>query len=238
MAQSKQKNVLSKRAEESFIQAGRRVLLNGGYPNPERVGCPGSEVLKAIAFRKMPLKDAVDYVDHMGYCSPCFAEYTAFREQLKRRKALELTLGSLALLVMIGGGIWLWKAHRLPGIGGKPNVPTVAMYRPFFLDLRNWIVFRGEQPPGAHRGPIQLPRERLGMTIWLPVGSEAGNYAVQVSTELGKTLVAATGPAVIRRDGVTALKVKLDISKLNPGSYVLSIGQPGAAANGFPLLVK
>jgi hypothetical protein len=238
MAQPKQKNVLSKRAEERFIQAGRRVLLDGGYPNPERVGCPGSEVLKAIAFRKIPLKDVIDYVDHMGYCSPCFAEYTAFREQLKRRKALELTLGSLTLLAMIGGGVWLWRAHRLPGLGGKPNVPTVAMYRPFFLDLRNWIVFRGEQPPGAHRGPIQLPRERLDMMIWLPVGSEAGNYDVQVMTELGKSLVTATGPAVIRKDGVTALKVKLDITKLNPGSYVLSVGRPGAAANSYPLLVK
>lgn len=76
------------------------------------------------------------------------------------------------------------------------------------------------------------------MTILLPVGSEAGNYDIQVLTELGKSLVTATGPAVIRKDGVTSLKVRLDLSKLNPGNYVLSTEQRGEEPNSYPLALK
>ena len=224
--------LLSKRNEQRLIKAGQRVLLEGEYPNPERVGCPGEKVLKAIAFRDMPLKDALDDIDHMGYCSPCFIEHTEFRKQAQPRRTLELVFASVALVAIIVGGVWLWKAHRFPEFGRKPSVAAVI---PVHRDLKNWPVFRGEQPPGAHRGPIQLPRERLDMTTLLPLGSEAGNYTVQASTELRQQLVTATGPAVIRKDGVAALKVKPDASKLKPGMYALSIGGIGSEPHAYPL---
>lgn len=238
MAQSRPTNPVTMREAERLVKAARRVLLSGGYPNPERVGCPGSDILKGLAERQIGLASAKDWVLHLGCCSPCFIEYTAFRRQAHRRKVFEYSFASAALVVLIVAGVWLWKGHRFPWFGEKPNVPVVAAYKPMTLDLRNWLVFRGEQPPGAHRGPIQLPRERLDLTIWLPIGSESGNYTVQVSSELGQQLVTATGPAVIRKEGVTALKVKLDVSKLNPGSYVLSIGHPGEQPNSYPLIVK
>lgn len=81
-------------------------------------------------------------------------------------------------------------------------------------------------------------RARLDLKVLLPLGSEAGNYEVEISTELGKLLVSATVQAVIRKDGVTALKVKFDISKLAPRSYVPGIGQVGEEENYYPVLVK
>jgi hypothetical protein len=72
----------------------------------------------------------------------------------------------------------------------------------------------------ASRKPSLLPR------------GGAGSYS------LGKPFVSAAGAAVIRKDRITALKVKLDISSVKPGDYVLNIGQPGEEANSYPLAVK
>ena len=237
MAESRRTNAVTMRDADRLVKATRRMLLGGGYPNPERVGCPGSKVLEDLARDRIDLRDAKDWILHLGCCSPCFIEYTTVRQQAMRRKRLEFALAMAAMVALVVVGGWLWRAYRFPGSGGTPNVPTVATYQPVTLDLKNRIVLRGEQLPSAPAGPIQLPRGRLDLTIFLPVGSEAGNYAVQVSTELGKTLVTATGSAVIQ-NGITVLKVKLDVSRLNPGSYVLGIGQPGEATNFYPLLMK
>ncbi len=228
-------HLLSKREEDALIKAGQRLLLNGGYPNPDRVGCPGDKVLKAMAFREMPLKDALDYVDHMGCCSPCFVEYTAFRQKAARRKKLELALAVAAMVALIVVGGWVWQTHRFPGIGGKPTVASVI---PFTLNLENRGVFRGPQPPFVPKGPVYLPRGRLDLTVLLPVGSEAGNYGVLIGTESGRVLLEAKGPAVIRKDGVTVLKVKLDTSSLNAGAYVLGIGEIGWEPYNYPLQMK
>lgn len=237
MAESRRTNAVTMRDAERLVKATRRMLLGGGYPNPERVGCPGSRVLEELARDRIDLRDAKYWILHLGCCSPCFIEYTTFRRQAMRRKRLEYAVAIAAMVALFVVGGWLWQTHRFPGSGGMPNVPTVAAYQPVTLDLRNWIVFRGEQPQSAPAGPIQLPRGRLDLRIFLPVGSESGKYEVQVSPKMGKPLVTATGYAVIQ-NGITVLKVKLDTLRLNPGNYVLRIGQPGEATNFYPLLVK
>lgn len=237
MAESRRTNAVTMRDAERLVKATRSMLLGGGYPNPERVGCPGSKVLEELARDRIDLRDAKDWILHLGCCSPCFIEYTTFRQQATRRKRVKYALAMAAMVALFVVGGWLWRAHRFPGIGGKPNVPTVATYQPVNLDLRNWIVLRGEQPPSAPAAPIQLPHGRLDLKIFLPVGSEAGKYEVQVSPKMGKPLVNATGSAVIQ-NGITILRVKLDTLRLNPGHYVLGIGQPGEATNSYPLLVK
>jgi hypothetical protein len=229
MSQSRPNNSLSKNEEERLVEAGQRVLLDGAYPNPERVGCPGSRVLKAIAERTMDLRQAQEWALHLGSCSPCFVEYSAFRKQAERRKTLELVLACVALLLVIGGAGWLWEAK----VGHKTSEQPQAIA----LDLRNWVVLRGDQTPSANSGPIQLPRGRLNLTISLPSGSAVGSYEVQVSTEAGKPLVNATGDAAIE-DGFTVLKVRVDFSKIDPGNYLLDIGQPGMERRYYPLVMK
>jgi hypothetical protein len=237
MAHSKPNNMLSKHEEDRLIKAGQRVLLEGGYPNPDRVGCPGSEVLKSLAERKMDLHDAEQWLLHLGSCSPCFIEYTAFQKQPARRKTLELVLASAALLILAGVAGWLWKGHWFRGTGGKRSVARVMPYQKVTVDLRNRIVFRGEQLPSANSGPIQLPRGRLDLTMLLPTGSGPGNYEVQVYTALEKPLVATTGMTV-NQNGITVLKVKLDVLNLSPGDYLLAIGGAGAERREYPLVVK
>lgn len=222
MANSKPNDMLSAHEENRLIKAGRRVLLDGGYPNPDRVGCPGVETLKAVARRKADLRQSEQAVLHIGGCSPCFIEYTALQRQAARRKTVELVLASAALLILAVVGGWAWKTH-MP-------------YQKVTVDLRNRLILRGDQVPSANSGPIELPRGRLDLTLLLPNGSAPGDYEVMVSTELEKPLASTTGVAV-NRTGVTTLNVKLGTAKLDRGTYLLAIEQ-GRALKEYPLLLK
>jgi hypothetical protein len=68
------------------------------FPNPERAGCPSAETLKALAHRKIPLEETVDTIDHIGTCSPCFAQYWSYRGAHKRRIKLQLLLVCVGLV--------------------------------------------------------------------------------------------------------------------------------------------
>ena len=235
MANSKPNDMLSEREENRLIKAGRRVLLEGGYPNPDRVGCPGVEALKALAQRKADLRQSEQAVLHIGGCSPCFIEYTALQKQATRRKTVELVLASAALLILAVVGGWAWKTHWLHTIGG--NVATNVPYQKVTVDLRNRLILRGDQVPSANSGPIQLPRGRLDLTVLLAKGSRPGNYEVRVSTELERPIMSVTGTAAME-NGNAALNVKLDLSRLAPSTYLLAIGQAGAERNEYPLVLK
>jgi hypothetical protein len=235
MANSKPNDMLSAREENRLIKAGQRVLLEGGYPNPDRVGCPGVEALKALAERKADLRQSEQVVLHIGGCSPCFMEYTALQKRATRHKAVELVLASAALLILAVVGGWAWKTHWFHEFGG--NLATNVPYQKVTVDLRNRIIFRGEQTPSANSGPIQLPRGRLDLTLLLPKSDGPGDYEVRVSTELETPLVTTTGIAV-SQNGLPALKVKLDVSNLSSGGYLLVIVRAGVEQREYPLVVK
>jgi len=227
--------MLSAREENRLIKAGQRVLLEGGYPNPDRAGCPGVAALKALAQRKADLRQSEQAVLHIGGCSPCFIEYTALQKQAARRKTVELVLASAALLILAVVGGWAWKAHWLRGIGA--NVATNIPYQKVTVDLRNRLILRGDQVPSANSGPIELPRGRLDLTVLLAKGSRPGNYEVRVSTELDRTIMSVTATATME-NGNAAVNVKLDLSRLAPNTYLLAIGRAGAERNEYPLVVK
>jgi hypothetical protein len=235
MPKSGDHGVLTKQEERRLIEAGRGVLLSGGFPNPDRAGCPQSDVLKAIAFRRMPLTEATRYIDHVGSCSPCFIAYAAFQKHAQRRKTLELVLASAALLILATVGAWLWRAHSFHGTGG--SVATNVPYQKVMVDLRNRLILRGEEGTPANSGPIELPRGRLDLTLLLPKGSEPGNYTVGISTEVERSVMTAMGVAM-NQNGITALNVKLDTAKLNSGTYLLAIGPERGEQREYPLVVK
>jgi hypothetical protein len=57
------------------------------YPNPERIGCPGREILAEIANLTPPsLHPAYEHVSH---CSPCLAEMLELRGQRIAREERE-----------------------------------------------------------------------------------------------------------------------------------------------------
>jgi len=67
-----------------------------------------------------------------------------------------------------------------------------------------------------------LPRKRLNLLITLPFASPEGDYEVQVMGPGGATGLKASGPAHIL-NGKTLLRVRLDLTKLQPDTYKLGI---------------
>ena len=72
-------NGYSAREEQRLLDALGRGLLKV-FPNPERGGYPGVDVLKRIASRTMSIDEAEKWLDHLGSCSPAMATSLNFVE--------------------------------------------------------------------------------------------------------------------------------------------------------------
>src|SRR2546428_13540477 len=68
------------------------------FPNPERKGCPGAAVLRAIASKRICMRDPA--IEHVGTCSPCFRELTAMRRAIFTRKVLWLVGAVVAMVIL------------------------------------------------------------------------------------------------------------------------------------------
>ena len=114
---------LSKRDEERLIAAGRR-YYSTAFPNPERVGCPGTEILEALSLRKLDRATAEKWDSHISQCSPCFNEYVALREGRRKRERLRgLAVAAAVALVLLAG---LLVHHFAVGTKEQPQVPSTS----------------------------------------------------------------------------------------------------------------
>ena len=96
MNQKAAPNQFTRREERKILELASE-YVRSGFPNPERLGCPGSEALKSIAGRHLKFPEAEDIVDHIATCSPCFLEYHAIRRRSRRR-----LVGGTALCCLLG----------------------------------------------------------------------------------------------------------------------------------------
>jgi hypothetical protein len=101
------------------------------------------------------------------------------------------------------------------------------------LDLRKYTVMRGDERQ-AEPEPISLPRGRLNLTLLLLVGSEPGQYDVQVLDSNLASKASTTGDAEIR-EYITTLQAMLDVGALPPGAYQLALRRHGEDWRLFPL---
>ena len=82
-----------------------------------------------------------------------------------------------------------------------------------------------------------LSRARLKVTIQLPVGSEPGEYEIQVLDADPKSRASSTGRAAII-DYVTSLETILDTSTLPAGGYQLAVRREGYDWQLFPVQLQ
>src|ERR1035441_4464495 len=142
-----------KSAAKQFTRREERRLLElaseyvrSGFPNQERLGCPGSEALKSIAGRHLKFPEAEDIVDHIATCSPCFLEYHAIRRR-SRRRLVGGTALCCVLVLLLTGLIWRFATPA------RHRNETVAQQTPTslksVLDFRNRTAERSDrkQPP-------------------------------------------------------------------------------------------
>jgi hypothetical protein len=216
-----------RREETRFLKAAQRVLLQGGFPNPERTGCPQKSTLKAIASREVSPDKVMDWIEHVGMCSPCFREYTELRKRvLWRRRAGYLSIAAV-IIVVLSLGWWRWRS-------GQPVVITAHNY--IVADMRDRLMLRGDQGPG--KGPLVFQRGFDDVSFYLPEGSRAGTYDVAIfHTEPTAPLVSATGTATMESDK-TIIKVTLDLSRIAPGDYLVGIRLPGTDWSYYPVVLK
>lgn len=245
---------LTPREEKILLKTGRRVFATA-FPNPERKGCPGSEVLKNVVFRvgTFSITERQQWFDHSAHCSPCFIEMAAYRKQYLNQRKIRRSV-----LVLVIVGFLSWIAFRLgfqerskqPDIvqpvvtppsapEPAPIPPSVREQQPaevqvVVLDLRKRGVARGES--NTQDGDLNLPRGRLKLSIYLPIGSEEGNYEVRISGRQNQVL-RAKGEAGMQGH-LNVVTVEADTSAFKVGVYTLAIRQAGWGWNRYPLKVK
>ena len=232
---------LTKREEARLLKAAQHVLLQGEFPNPQRAGCPDKETLRAIAARKLSLEQVAGWGDHLGFCSPCYVEYVVLRRRAVRRRWMQFgaVTAGIALVVAIGirlrfGG---WRQQRIGDRGEIARREEPISYQSIPLDLRNRAVLRGEES-APDKSPIELPRGRLSLSIYLPIGSEAGKYEFEIAQEPEKPLVRETGDVAGLRDGIAAFNVKLNLESIRPGRYLARIRRSGWSWRYYHVVLK
>ena len=127
--------------ERRLLDALGRGLLKD-FPNPERSGCPGPDVLKKIASRTMPLDEAEKWLDHLGSCSPCYSDFSEFRKSHELRKKRILLAIAASILVVAGIAGWVLLQRHNESLVAQTAV----------LDLRNRSL-----PRGTEANPVESP---------------------------------------------------------------------------------
>jgi len=242
--------------EEREMREKLRDIFATEFPNPERRGCPENAraKLKALAWRRK-FPEAQELISHLGSCSPCYREHGEYLRQRRSRQRLY----ELAAVAVLTVGVTLWISWRLligPG-STPPDPPAIVRIPPAepvfrtqtldpqirkeklsevqlaVLDLRKRGITRGSS--NNSRGHLTLPRGRLKLSIYLPIGSEEGAYEVRISGR-GQSQ-RATGHASFK-NYVTVLTIGVDTTTFETGRYVLAIRQAGWGWYRYLLQVK
>ena len=123
-------------------------------------------------------------------------------------------------LVVIAVSFAVWKsnkkeiAHKTPGPVRGANI---ASYIPFVLDMRDAVIVRGGTE-NSHSG-LKLPRMPLHVSVYLPMGSDSGQYTVSLETD-GKPVWAGTAAAQMQ-DHRMVLEFEDDLTSYPLGQYTL-----------------
>lgn len=205
-------------------------LRRTAYPNPERIGCPDSAVFEALRHRKIAFDDPV--WSHIEHCSPCYCQFADIREELFKeeqkcdfRKAV---IGGSILIVLfaLGVGYYAWQRNRT-----NHGQLTTAANRgeAAVLNFEDGSELRGGQGDSSNRANLRaqhLPRNQLSLTVYLPLGSPAGEYDLEIALSTGEAVWQAKGRASIK-DGLTSIPVKGDLRNVPIGEYKFRFRRAG-----------
>lgn len=205
-------------------------LLLRAYPNPERKGCPGSDIIRALANKAVPPDDPA--WQHIWKCSPCFAEFKEVRDARRlheragrRTRNFYWAAAAAIVLLCVGAGLaaLFLKRPKAPQEAGVQNLakPT-PVYPAAVLNLEGVSTTRSaEKSVTGGRVEIQtLPRRAVDLTVYLPRGSEDGEYRLEFLNPRDEVLLSATAQAAITR-GLTEFSTPLDLTKIPPGTYTV-----------------
>ena len=213
------------------------------FPNPDRIGCPGSAALEDVA--SLPLSSRHQlFQQHINHCSPCLAELLEIRRR-NHQKRLRLrrrwifgASATAALLVVIVISVTIRKPSPvLPPMqpGAHPSVaPTIALVEGL-LDLDRSSTTRGLDNAKQQNQIPQLTRQPLNLTVLLPTGSRPGIYRVRVvRTQLDTDTLAAYIGRANDVNNRTTLRMLLDFRSFSPGVYWFGISATNSDWRYYP----
>ena len=202
-------------------------LFGGANPNPERVGCPGEDLLRAAARKALPMEHAV--YDHLTECSECYREFRLFQTQHSSRpRAYAMGAIAAALLVAVVGGSY---AMRNFGSGAWGDATQALV-----LDYQRETATRSEAGDPS-RKVNSLTRSKVDATILAPTASEPGKYEIRVVDASGRVWRSETTEGAMDNSALR-LKVRLDLRSVPRGRYSLEIRRVGEDWDPHPVSIE
>ena len=234
---------LPPRLEAQLLAAAARILRTG-FPNAERTGCPPREALQALARKAASDVESQNVVDHLTWCSPCFAEYERLLRREKAWRNTKLLALCASVLITVGLAIWIYASRaghdrriQAPTVVQKEPVPRQAVPNEFemaVLDLRNQSPVRGDQQPTPNDNVASLPARRLALSVYLPIGSEVDEYEMQILRETETPLVSQKGTAALEDHNVV-VRIRADLAGLDSGRYLLRLRRASYSWRYYPV---
>jgi hypothetical protein len=153
-----------------------------------------------------------------------------------RRRVLAV---AAAVLVAVLAGYFV--VRNRPGEIAKHEPPPTASQNQSLVSAVLNLESQSEQR-GAEKQPVgeiqRLPQKRLALSIYLPFGSEAGEYEVRLLNRDSDTEPISTykGTAQIE-NGLTILRLTVDLSTVATGPHVLATRLGGSTWRYFRFIV-
>ena len=211
--------------EQRILDVLNRGLLKE-YPNPDRVGCPGLDVLRRIASRDMQLSESDKWLDHLGSCSPCYRDFLQFQSAHRARLRQALLAIAASILVVASLAGWAVLRQHKQSLVAQTSV----------LDLRNRSLSRGGESNPVEP-PLEVNRGVTHLTVCLPLGSADGPYEMRIATTAGGTVLTTSSVASLK-DGITSLEAAVELTRASPGQYVFQVRRPDSQWSSYPLILR
>jgi hypothetical protein len=202
-------------------------LFGGASPNPQRIGCPGQESLRAAARKALPMEHAT--YDHLAECSECYREFRQCQQRRAGQRWYRFGVAAAAVLVVaVVGGVYAGRDYGF----GSGNIKSQAMV----LDYRNEGATRSEAGDPA-RLPKTLPRTSVAATILPPIGSEPGEYEVRLVDGGGHVKLSRAVAGEMQNFAVQ-FNVNFDLRSFARGPYSLEIRRIGEDWDPHPVMIR
>ena len=198
-------NFGQQKRDERFIQ---QAFLDA-FPNPQRIGCPGDQVIRAIARRTIDSDENVRR--HMRRCSPCSQDLLTFREQWRALKIRRFALMAAAATLLIVFGL----------IGYTILRPRQEQQDTAMLTFVGGGSARGTESDAKEQSLTRLTQH---LSLVLPLDSEQGPYELEIreGTNPEHALLSYPATAKLEPNGSIVLRSDIHLSALQPGHYVLA----------------
>jgi len=203
------------------------------FPNPERTGCPAPAALEGMSRRTSGMTQ--EQLHHITHCSPCLKAFLSIRKEIHHRQVVRFQIAGAALAAAIALGVIVYTFAVRPA--SAPQVAAIAA--PATLDLRPLSEYRGTDPGHAAdaKPKLTLPRKRLQLTLYFPVGADEGQYALQLLDGQLHTLLKQSLTASLQNHIVSAT-ADLDLRSVAPGVHTLAIRKTGDEWRTYPVLLE